>query len=777
MGLSRSRRRLLITSGCLALVIILLIPFVPKMATPWLRAKLQAMVSDQLNARLSLDHLEYLFPYGVRVYNAKLVAQDPKGREFNLLTADLIELKLAKLPILPGPLVIERLIIISPAVHLIQTEDGLVGRGITKKVDQPVEQRKQKLSEMFELRKVAVTNAQLIYDDQTVKGSVPLAWRNLSLDLNTTPQSGASYAFDLNAGDRATATLSAKGAFDIDQLLLHIEDCGVNVNVDPTSSESPIPGELQRVLREYQVKGAIAVSVTGDLPLADPRQSKLAAKIELPKAVGRLPGATDALDELSAQIHCSTDPSAVKVQIDRIVARSHDTAIELSMPSAVLNNKTNAVGLNDFKVKISAGKNRAGLPTSIVETIDALHLAGDLVGVINGSGPVGSGLRDFHATCEISPENVAIQLPQLPEALHDFAPFRVDLTNGFLTLKTIRAGYGNDVFFVREARVPLEMLPQKLFFDKLAGCVTFDPKRAKYPPAIEQHLADAQPRGPFFFDGNLEIDRAAATPSFDYHLHITSDRAGLAPLRKHIPLYNVASDILVTPQVISIDRFDADALAGKVSTTGRIHLQKDVSYAGTVRLRRVDLNEFVHFATGPDVKPLTISGELNADINYSGQGTDEKALDALKADGAVQVARGDLFHIPVLEGLVQHMGMNDAATVADAGTTFMLQDRVIHLENAAVGSPAVGVHGAGTIGLDDSLDLNLVATPLSDWEKDLRRDDDNVVANIAANVAGKVQQKMNEVTENYLYRVHVTGTTDQPKIDVIAAPALQSAKK
>jgi hypothetical protein len=756
---------------------ILLIPFVPKMATPWVRAKLQAMVSDQLNAQLSLDRLEYLFPYGVRVHNAKLVAHDPKGRTFNLLTADDIELKLAKLPILPGPLVIERLIITSPAVHLIETEDGLVGRGITKKADQPVEERKQKLSEMFELRKVAVSNAQLIYDDQTAAGSVPLAWRNLSLDLNTTPQSSAGYAFDINAGDQSTATLSAKGAFDIDQLLLQIASCTVNVNVDPTSRESAIPGELQRVLREYQVKGAIAVEVNGDLPLADPRQSKLAMKVDLPKAVGRLPGATDPLDELSAQIHCSADPSAVKVQIDRIVARSHDTAIELSMPSAVLNQQTNAIGLNDFKIKISAGKNRAGLPKSIAETIDSLHLAGDLVGVVNGSGPVAGGWRNFHATCEISPEKIAVQIPQLPETLHDFARFSIDLTSGFLSLKTIRAGYGNDVFFVREARVPLEMLPQKLFFDKLAGCVTFDAKRAKYPPAIEEDLADAQPRGPFFFDGNLEIDRTTPKPAVDYHLHITSDRAGLAPLRKHLPLYNVAADVLVTPRVISIDRFDADALAGKISTTGRINLQKDVSYAGAVRLRRIDLNEFVHFATGPDVKPLTIAGELSADINYSGEGTDEKALDALKADGALQIDRGDLFHIPVLQGIVNHMGMTDAATVGDAGTTFTLADRVIHLKDAAVGSPAVGVHGAGTIGLNDSLDLNLVATPFNDWQKNLRRDDDNIVANIAANVAGKVQQKMNEVTENYLYRVHVTGTTDQPKIDVIAAPALQSAKK
>jgi hypothetical protein len=776
MGSSRWRRRLLVISGCLALVVILITPLLPKLATPWVRAKLQSAVSDQLNAQLSFDQLEYLFPYGVRVHQAKLVANDPRGRPFDLLTADQIELKLAKLPILPGPLVIERLIVTSPAVHLIQTEDGLVGRGITKKTDQPLEQRKQKLSEMFELRKVAVTNAQLIYDDRTVAANVPLAWRNLSLDLNTTPQSAASYQFDINAGDQSTATLSANGAFDIDELLLKIVECGVRVNVDPTSPDSPIPGELQRVLRDYQVKGSIAVEASGDLPLTDPRRAKLVAKIDLPNAVGRLPGANAPLDSLSAQIHCTADPNAVKVQIDRIIAKSHDTSLELTLPSAIFNQDTRAVGVSDFKVKISTGKNCSGLPQAIAQTIAQLHLGGDLVALVNGSGPTTGGWHDFHATCSLSPENVAIQIPQLPEALHDFAPFTVDLTNGMLTLGTVRAGYGNDVFFIREARVPLEMLPQKLFFDKLAGCITFAAQRAKYPPTVEEYVAHAQPRGPFFFDGNLAIDRSTTQPTVDYHVRVTTDRVALAPLKKHLPLYNVAADVLVTPHVIAIDRFDADTLAGKLSTTGRIKLDRMVAYSGAVRLRRIDLNELAHFATGPDVKPLTISGELSADINYSGQGSDESALDALKADGALQISRGDLFHIPLLEGIVQRMGKDNAATVGDAAATFTLADRVIHLNDAAVGSPAVGVHGAGTVGLDDRLDLNLVATPLSDWERTLRREDDNAVANIAANVAGAVQRKMNQVTEQYLYRIHVTGTTDEPKIDVIAAPALQSAK-
>ena len=78
----------------------------------------------------------------------------------------------------------------------------------------------------------------------------------------------------------------------------------------------------------------------------------------------------------------------------------------------------------------------------------------------------------------LSPDNIAIKIPQLPDTLHDFAPFTIDLTNGLLTLGTT-GGYGSDVFFIREARVPLEMLPQRLFFDKLAGCITFHGAPAK----------------------------------------------------------------------------------------------------------------------------------------------------------------------------------------------------------------------------------------------------------------------------------------------------------
>ena len=64
------------------------------------------------------------------------------------------------------------------------------------------------------------------------------------------------------------------------------------------AADSPIPGALQQLLREYQVKGSVAVEASGDLPLADPRQAKIAATIDLPSPVGRLPGANSPLDEL-----------------------------------------------------------------------------------------------------------------------------------------------------------------------------------------------------------------------------------------------------------------------------------------------------------------------------------------------------------------------------------------------------------------------------------------------------------------------------------------------
>jgi hypothetical protein len=234
---------------------------------------------------------------------------------------------------------------------------------------------------------------------------------------------------------------------------------------------------------------------------------------------------------------------------------------------------------------------------------------------------------------------------------------------------------------------------------------------------------------------------------------------------------------MATPQSIDIARFDADVLTGTVALTSHIDLKSALDYQGQFRLRRLDLNQLAQVLVKPGEEPMTVSGEVSADATFSGRGIDyDAALNALQADGAVEVNHGDLFHIPVLTDVAQKLQLGGAGTVGDAACHFKLADRQIHLSQAAVGAPAVGVQGSGTIGLDGALDLDLIATGFNDWDRDIRGNDDNAVANVAASIAGIVQKGFNTLTRELIYQMHVDGTIKDPQVHVVAAPVLHGGQ-
>ena len=174
-----------------------------------------------------------------------------------------------------APLVIERLEIESPAAHIVKTSQGFVGRGLTVKDAQAKSARREKLSEMFELRKVKLVGGSIVYEDRVSPGAVPLVWRDLVVDLSTQPQSGGEYAYQLAAGDGKVASLSSEGSLNIDTLLLRLTKCSIRATVDPKATDSPVPGELQQLLREFAVAGEVVVNCGGDVPLAEPSKAKV----------------------------------------------------------------------------------------------------------------------------------------------------------------------------------------------------------------------------------------------------------------------------------------------------------------------------------------------------------------------------------------------------------------------------------------------------------------------------------------------------------------------
>src|SRR4051812_49146240 len=115
------RRRLGRIAFIILLALALLWVFGPRLAAPYVQAKLQEMIASKLSAELEMERLAYLPPFGVRVYNARLIALNDAGGEFDVLKIARLDLRLAKLPFGEGPLVIERIDVQQPEVYLVRT--------------------------------------------------------------------------------------------------------------------------------------------------------------------------------------------------------------------------------------------------------------------------------------------------------------------------------------------------------------------------------------------------------------------------------------------------------------------------------------------------------------------------------------------------------------------------------------------------------------------------------------------------------------------------------
>ena len=117
-------RRLRWPVGIVVGLLLILYVVLPLVARPILRAKLQKMVRSQIDADLRISRVSYVFPYGVKVHDATLTTRHA-GQPHDLLKLPSISLQLARLPFGDGPLVVRKIHLDRPAVHLIRTPAGL----------------------------------------------------------------------------------------------------------------------------------------------------------------------------------------------------------------------------------------------------------------------------------------------------------------------------------------------------------------------------------------------------------------------------------------------------------------------------------------------------------------------------------------------------------------------------------------------------------------------------------------------------------------------------
>ncbi|MEW6272884.1 MAG: AsmA-like C-terminal region-containing protein [Thermodesulfobacteriota bacterium] len=210
--------------------------------------------------------------------------------------------------------------------------------------------------------------------------------------------------------------------------------------------------------------------------------------------------------------------------------------------------------------------------------------------------------------------------------------------------------------------------------------------------------------------------------------------------------------------------------AGDVRAPLRVRLGDVPGWQGEVDARALDLAAIAaRFARRTD---RGITGELSGRADLAGDLAPGTMLASLRGDGEMRASGERFYEIPVIAELLEAMQVGkEAATVSSASAELRVAERRVHLDNAALGSPTIGMQGHGEVGFDGRLDVDMILVPLGDVQAKLESSDVPLVGDVIAAIAGALETLFAGASE-LVYEFRVTGTVADPEVTPVPVPVL-----
>ncbi|MFG0330460.1 MAG: hypothetical protein ACF8PN_11240 [Phycisphaerales bacterium] len=241
----------------------------------WIGRSIVGVLESYLNPEVELGQLDYQAPYTVVL--DELILTAPTGER--MMDVERATLTLAEIPKVGEPVLIERVELERPELAFIVNPelDALAGwsqfvREEVREDPESVDEGKR-LSDVLRMRFVGIRNAEIVYDDGS--GEQPMTLRDITLDLNTPP--GDEPGWYKLEGDLARPDLFAialDGRVNLDTVVLELANLALEMNLGEPSYET-LPPQLQELMREHEVRGALNSSVSGTIAISDWVTSKL----------------------------------------------------------------------------------------------------------------------------------------------------------------------------------------------------------------------------------------------------------------------------------------------------------------------------------------------------------------------------------------------------------------------------------------------------------------------------------------------------------------------
>ena len=329
-------RRFLLVTGLFILLLGITTPLwlqlFSRLAEPVIRNQLLALADVYLEPRLELGPIRYTFPLAVSTKDAKLVAKDRAGKDFELLSVKELSIVLHRLPIFDGPLVFQELMVGNAAATFEVDEEGdvtgwenLLKDSGTDDDDSDSDDRP--ISDLFAIDRIGVQGLDIEY--RIIGNPTPMIMKDLVFEIDNKGRDGAEkidlgrspgwYEIDTDLKQGKLLDLTIKGGLDIDTLDVELTLVKLDLELDERKT-SVLPPQIQSFIKNRQVEGSVDATLKGEFNINDFMSSKTRMSMELGKTRFAIDKFLIEIDEASATGRTENDT----VLLEPIVVKALD---------------------------------------------------------------------------------------------------------------------------------------------------------------------------------------------------------------------------------------------------------------------------------------------------------------------------------------------------------------------------------------------------------------------------------------------------------------------
>jgi hypothetical protein len=628
---------------------------------------------------------------------------------------------------------------------------------------------------------------------------------------------GGACTFNLVTKDQELAQLTASGTVGLEDLMLDLSKLHVAIQCDPNRPIRQLPAELAEMLQKSKLGGELSLDGSAHLLMKSPEKGLYKARIDLKNGQYQPPGFSTPISDANCAVIggkegdvCTFDLSATDQQLATLNATG---SVDI---------KRMLLDLTKFVVSIQCDPKypAAQVPDRVAAVMDKFHIGGQIKLDVSARLPVNDPQRALfiahvdlqNGTCKIpawsgplSPakasftmSNIAgVTIQSMPKVIPEDLPAQPP--EAHFWLNELSAKSGNQLLRFVGGEVTFDPVNKTWVARKIHG----DADVGDGPGPLEH--SDSRFIIPFIAAGSGKLGDDASS------VRVELDGGSAVLTKNHIRPNRLNGMLTATPAGITTPGLTAKCCEGDIKASLTIDWKNPVLpapatqpsdsdattqpttklvaattqpttqpalalvYSGQFELAHLDMHQLaMQYTTDPSVRQKafgqldwhqTFQGSILSDGPASGH---DSAADRFSGQGDFDITHGYFMDIPVLKNIVIAMKMDNATTVGEAAAIFDINRSVISFTKMDANSPALGVDGRGTMGFDQKANMEFVATPLADWQKDAKNAG---ILGQAQILIGKAQDVVNQA-QRQLYTFRVTGNISNPKVVSVAIPAL-----